>query len=262
MTAPMLYPKYFRPSGTADLIRIGAKFDGGYVLPQRILTASKGLLSFGLSDDCSFEAAFVKGANCPVVCFDHTVHTRFWISRTAGSFARAITQFEPKRFGYPKRWLEYKRLFDNSRNRHVQRPIGYGAAGSCTLAEAIDIARFDGPFFLKIDIEGWEYRVMDDLLSVTDQLTGLAIELHDIDLHECRIKSFLSSISQKMALVHFHPNSAMLLGRKGVSIIAELTFLNRRLLLDGERMNNFSLPIPGIDAPNAPDSSDPPFDFH
>jgi hypothetical protein len=261
MNAMAVYPRYFRPAGTGDLIRIGAANDGGYVIPERIVAASQGLLSFGLSDDCSFEVDFAGRAQCPVVCFDHTVDGQFWVVRTLSNLAKAVMRFEPKRLGYAKRWVDYQRFFGNGRNRHVRRAIGYGVANSATFNEAVEIAQFDGRYFLKIDIEGWEYRVLDDIVTAAPQMTGVAIELHDIDLHQARIQEFLTTISQHMALVHFHPNSAMQLGRDGTSIVAELTFLNRDLLGPEEELRIEDLPLPGVDAPNEVDGVDPPVRF-
>ena len=75
-------------------MRVGAAFDGGYGVPERVLKASKGLLSFGLGDDCAFEIEFAR-AGCPVVCFDPAVDVLFWAARTVSSFAKAILQLEP-----------------------------------------------------------------------------------------------------------------------------------------------------------------------
>ena len=58
------------------------------------------------------------------------------------------------------------------------------------------------PLFLKIDIEGSEYRILDDLIRYQDKITGLVIEFHNIDLHIEKILNFLKNF--KLNLVHIH----------------------------------------------------------
>ena len=45
--------------------------------------------------------------------------------------------------------------------------------------------------FVKMDIEGSEYRVLDDLLKHWGNIVGLAIEFHDVDIlwQRCSILS-------------------------------------------------------------------------
>lgn len=261
MSGPAVYPSYFRPRATGDLVRLGGPNDGGYVLPARVLSHSTGLLSFGLNDDCTFERDFAARAGCPVVCFDHTVDAKFWWVRTANSFAKGVLRLEPRHLVYAGRWLAYRRMFDGRRHRHVRKAIGYGGDGSVTFHDAVRLAGFTGPFFAKIDIEGWEYRVLDDLIAGADRMTGLALELHDIDLHTARIRAFLEQMTRHMELVHFHTNTAMLVGPQGTSIVAELTFLSKGLLEPSEQLSARPLPIAGLDASNVASETETPIEF-
>ena len=45
--------------------------------------------------------------------------------------------------------------------------------------------------FLKIDIEGSEYRILDQIIAQQNLLTGMVIEFHDCDLHYRRIEKFI-----------------------------------------------------------------------
>ena len=45
-------------------------------------------------------------------------------------------------------------------------------------------------FFLKIDIEGNEYRILQDIIENQNYLEGLVIEFHNSDLMEERIIEF------------------------------------------------------------------------
>ena len=79
--------------------------------------------------------------------------------------------------------------------------------------------------FLKIDIEGSEYRVLDDLIRYQDKITGLVIEFHNIDLHIQKILNFLKNF--KLNLVHIHgqnPGGEDYLDCNGDPTQIELTF--------------------------------------
>jgi FkbM family methyltransferase len=49
------------------------------------------------------------------------------------------------------------------------------------------------PFFLKIDIEGSEYRILEEIIELQDFICGIVIEFHNIDLHEDKILSFINN---------------------------------------------------------------------
>ena len=52
--------KFFYPKKNCNLLRLGNKNDGGYVVEKNSINNSETLLSFGLSDDWSFESDFSK----------------------------------------------------------------------------------------------------------------------------------------------------------------------------------------------------------
>ena len=65
-----------------NLIRIGPKRDGGYVIDKRIIKAIDHIITCGLSDDWNFEKDFLKiNNNVKVTAYDHTVNKSFWVNR-------------------------------------------------------------------------------------------------------------------------------------------------------------------------------------
>lgn len=246
------YPAALRPSAPSDLIRVGARFDGGYVISRRMLEAASGLLSFGLSDEWEFEDQFSRAACVPVVCFDPTVDAAFWAKRFAAGLGKGLIRLDAKRLRRGLRMIDYNRFFDGKRNRHVRKAIGYPGRNSLTLSEAIAEAGLPGQLLLKMDIEGWEYRVLPQLVELRGEFIGLAIEFHDIDLHERRIAEFVEAISDRFVLIHFHANSHTAIGPDGLALVFELTFMARSLLRPGEELAYHDLPIVDLDAPNIP----------
>ena len=65
---------YIAPLKTNDLIRMGNKKDGGYIVSQKPLKKVDLLLSFGMSDNWSFEEDFLRLNNKNIIhIYDHTV---------------------------------------------------------------------------------------------------------------------------------------------------------------------------------------------
>lgn len=246
------YPSSFKPFSTTDLIRIGSRYDGGYVIPERVTKVAKSLLSFGLSDEWSFEAEFVRRAGCDVVCFDPSVTTGFWLKRFVQHVVKGSATLDYHRVLRAFRFISYSRFFNGPHRKHVKRAIGYSYNGGVDLAEALIMSSTRVPYFLKIDIEGWEYRIIDDIAAARSDLCGIAIEFHDVDINEQHVKDFIDRVSDQLILVHFHPNTRTQFGRDKLALAVEMTFMNRSLLLPGESLVFRSLPIEGIDWPNAP----------
>lgn len=59
--------------------------------------------------------------------------------------------------------------------------------------------------FLKIDIEGSEYRVLDEIIKSKNKINCLIIEFHDVDLHIKKITNFIKKLN--FYLTHIHPNN-------------------------------------------------------
>ena len=58
--------------------------------------------------------------------------------------------------------------------------------------------------FLKLDNEGSEYQILDQILALKDKLTGVAIEFHSVPENIDIINKFISEI--KMDIVGFNIN--------------------------------------------------------
>lgn len=248
----MPYPKEFRPEAPDDLVRVGGKFDGGYVLPERILDATRAVLSFGLSDEFEFERELARRKPVAIVCFDHTVTGAFWLRKVVANIWKGVARGNKAQFLRAFRFVRYLSFFNRDGHLHVRKALGYPGAGALSFKDALDIAAFDKAIFPKMDIEGWEYRLLPEIVVERERFVGMAIEFHDVDLHEQRIAQFLRDVSASFLLVHFHANSHAQVGPGGQSIVIEVTLTHRSLLRAGEALKARRLPIAGLDAPNIP----------
>ena len=76
--------------------------------------------------------------------------------------------------------------------------------------------------FFKIDIEGSEYRILDQLIKHASSMTGLVMELHNCDLHIDRIKNFIENFD--LQLIHIHVNNYCRISPKKIPYTIEVTF--------------------------------------
>ena len=101
-------------------------------------------------------------------------------------------------------------------------------------------------FFLKIDIEGSEYRILDQIIKNSKKINGLAIEFHDFDLHQNVIEKFVNELDLK--LVHIHVNNYGTINSDGIPSTIELTFSSREFI-SNDLNNDKVYPVVNLDKP-------------
>jgi hypothetical protein len=243
-----MLPKEYKPAVKTSLVRIGPKFDGGYVTAEESLSGTSMIYGFGMSTDWSFEEDFKSKTGAQVVCFDHSVDRRFWRYLISKDFERMLMlKINPFEFWQTvKLFLNYRNFFDGKNATHRQQMIGPGKMGGIDLHALVKGTTARNVFF-KIDIEGWEYRILDQLITYQDVMTGVVIEFHDVDLHREKIINFIKNFD--LALVHVHGNNNGGTDVNGDPLVLEMTF-KPRSSLDKPYGESISLPLPGVDNPN------------
>ena len=106
--------------------------------------------------------------------------------------------------------------------KYKKKIINYG--------DVLKIQNDINDLFFKIDIEGSEYRILDELITIKNKITGLVIEFHDVDLHLSTIENFINNIGLK--LIHIHPNNFGGLDKFGNPTLLELTFEKEPIFLN------------------------------
>ena len=95
---------WLAPIPPSDLVRLGGKHDGGYLVSREAVLASKSLLSLGIAYDIEFESAFISlNPNLEGLhLYDHTTRP-FSAQYILSRILRSIEFFSPKPFiGYIK----------------------------------------------------------------------------------------------------------------------------------------------------------------
>jgi hypothetical protein len=228
-----MLPRSWMPSTAGDLTRLGRPNDGGYVVTSRSIKQASLILSMGLSDDWSFEEAFLARSAGRAICFDHSVTKGFWRWHV-------FNNVRARNFKNALRFREYRRFFSNGRAEHRLLKIGYDGPGEISLASILQDVP-DADIFLKVDIEGGEYRILDDVVRHQDRFTGIVMEFHDVDLHRDRIDKFISSL-RRHKIVALHPNNIGGVDSVGDPIVIEITFTRDDLFRPAENEVDYSMP--------------------
>ena len=253
--------KDFRPKYKTKLLRVGRNNDGGYLIPKDAINETKILYSMGLSDDWSFEESLFNLKNdIKIFSYDKSVNYKFWLKNfiiNLINFVKLNNNFKiflKNTLSY----FKYRIFFGKPNIIHIKKNIEekkvYNILGQDYSKSIDEILQENGNnnFSMKIDIEGNEYRILDDIILNQKGLEFLVIEFHNIDLMENHIKSFLQNLS--LDLVHIHVNNFGGINKNGHAKVIEFTFSKRKY--NFLRNNNeFRFPE-SIDQPNNPNIED------
>jgi hypothetical protein len=259
--APVALSDY-RPVACEDLLRIGSPNDGGYVVPLRAVTAADGLLSFGLSHDWTFERDFKKrNPNAVVHCYDHTVTMLSVVDYSVGQLLRFLLRLKASYLMNAFAALGYPFFFRGDRIHFRQRIWRDREDDAATIDDAFGRLPAGCQVFVKIDVEGSEYRVLDDLVGHAANIVALVIEFHDVDIVPSLFNSLVEKLKRRFYIVHIHGNNLGGVAPFHFPIAPEITFLNKRFFTSAPQPSSLSYPVAGLDAPNYPGVPDFKFEF-
>lgn len=246
-------PPFLRPLVLDDQERLGAAHDGGYVLPRRLLEASKTLLSFGINLDWRFELDVAR--RFPAVqieSFDAstTLSKALWWGVTRFLYSPISRRREHlMAFTKPVDYFSYIR---HARVRHHAQFIGPRAADdTAAVADVLAVPDIRDPILVKMDIEGAEYEVLDALLPSHDRIAGLVVEFHDLDRRFSDFRSLVTRVRRHYHVTHVHANNAVPLSVDGMPQVLEITFLRHELAPHADPWGPDTYRLP-MDAPNLP----------
>lgn len=226
-----MLPKEFKPKFEYNVLRLGGDNDGGYIVEKKSIENSKSLLTLGLGYEWTFEKDYIKLTKNPITCFDHSVNYSS-VKKLSRKyfFSNLFRMFKSKYFlkknffkNYKKSiflYKDYKNLFKNN-NIHETLRVGNGKK-DINFTDILKHKNILFPCFLKIDIEGSEYRILNEIIKFQELFCGLVIEFHNVDLHLNLILEFIKKLD--FVLVHIHPQNASPVTRNNIPTQLEITF--------------------------------------
>jgi hypothetical protein len=205
--------KEFKPKYLYDLLRIGKNNDGGYLVESNSIQNIKSLISFGIGKDWSFEMHLKKMKNIPIFAYDHTIEKDEELPQFK-SF------FNPQRNNYFFRKKIGETLIQ-SNNTNIEKIIN---------DFNLYFLGLKPPFFFKIDIEGSEYLILNDLVKFSKSMSGIVIEFHDVHINLSTILKFIREID--LDLCHIHANNWGGVDSHNVPKVLEITFARNPTKID------------------------------
>ena len=246
----MLELKDFQPFNYDKLVRRGSTNDGGYLIPEDI--SANFLISLGLGDDWKFELDLIKHKQVSkFIVFDHSVTLlnllRILLNRKRkfkAFFYRAIVL------------IRYFRDFTFLRKQHVKKRIT--KYGSIENSREINLNEIFKEFvvdpkstiILKIDIEGSEFDIIEQVVEFSSQTLVLIIEFHEILKQKDKFKTSLELLKSKFLLIHTHVNNYGEIDEFSIPNVCEFTFINHDIYVEQGKVSG--LPRVGLDSPSNP----------
>ena len=111
---------------------------------------------------------------------------------------------------------------------------------------------------MKIDIEGDEYGLLEDLLRNCDisRVRSFFVEFHDLDRNWRKFCALVQELKDTHVLVHLHlSNMRIELTEQGVPRFLEMSFVRKGELPTVSKLRD-ALPLHDIDFPNRPERPD------
>ena len=210
----MALQKFFKPKYFYSLKRIGGANDGGYLVGINSLEKADYLVSIGINDDWSFEESIRKlRKNIEIFCYDDNLSLKFILRNLIIQIIFVIFNLNFT-LVIKKLWIVINYFFFKSKVHYFKQKI--------TNKNINNVFFGKKNILLKIDIEGCEYRILDQIIKIQNKLIGLIIEFHDVDLHYKVIKNFMKKLNLK--LIHIHGNNYSEMDNFGNPTMIELTF--------------------------------------
>ena len=218
------------------LIRLGQKYDGGYVILDHLLDKIEVVYSYGVNDDTMFESQFSNLFNSKMRLYDFSIdkvayHPNFYFVKEG--VGPATDKFK---------------LLDTVEN-HLRKNNDFGKRK-----------------ILKLDVEGAEYSTIEQMPeSILLEFDQIIMELHSIYEKFNEFKKIILKINKHFYLYHIHSNNYSYMSKHGHNLklpnVLEICWIKKELVNPEEvYFSNKNYPT-SIDAPNTPQKDDLDLNF-
>lgn len=172
---------YLQPTIQLPFVWFGGYYTGFFVHPT-YLNKDSIIYCFGVGDDISFELEIISLFDCNIYSFDPTPYSIQWISSQnipnqvqffpfGISDKTVLTNFYlPKEHGFISGSEELQSNVDGAKS--IQVPMK-------KLVDIMSDLHHQQIDLLKLDIEGSEYRVLDEILESQIPIHQIVVEFHD-----------------------------------------------------------------------------------
>ena len=263
---PLEY-NFLIPYAQETLTRMGTNKDGGYVVDEKLINNSNILISFGMGDEFSFEEDFLKkNQKNKVFIFDYSINHKIYIQNIF-RIIRRIFKLKRKYNDLIMMLNTFKnfRKFINKDNvKFFSKKIGNKIANKneINLKRIFDLQKINNNenINLKIDIEGDEYKIIDDILIYQNQISQIVMEFHDMHIKKKEFFESVKKLQKFFTIIHLHANNYNKCNDDGFPINVEITFCKNEYISQTEK-RSYDFPIKNLDHPNNPNLADIEINF-
>ena len=155
---------------------------GGFFVCPDLLNSSSVVYSFGIGEDISFDRAIMEKHGCEVFAFDPTPKSINWVNHQKISekfkfFELGISSKSgPFDFFMPKNPNHVSGSIINQNNVNIKEKV---IVEMKTLQDILNELNHKHIDVLKMDIEGEEYDVIDNILDNRISVDQILVEFHD-----------------------------------------------------------------------------------
>lgn len=258
---------FLRPLKAKNLIRLGREEDGGYVVEKSIIKNCNILISFGLGSDWSFELDFIKSnKSAKIYVYDYTVSIYSYLSQVFKHLRRFLTFRSSfiillKNILLLKNYLNFlliKQIFFFKEK--ITYPVKKTKSES-DIKKVFSRIPKESEVILKVDIEGSEYELIDQILYYSDRIKMIILEFHWLDKKEKNFIKSVKKIQNKFNIIHLHGNNHLDKLKNGLPKVIEMTFVNKGQKINIIKKFVTKFPIQGLDFSNNPLRKDLEFCF-
>ena len=214
-------------------------------MPDIALRRSDTLLSFGINLDWSFELAAQKRfPELTLETYDKTTSFGYALWWGLTRFLYSPISKRAHHFRALRKPIDYYSFFSGPNVHHHRTFVGPKSCQGMIGIDAVLAKYHDRQLFLKIDIEGMEYEILDTLMTFHSQISGLAVEFHNVNADR-RFQPLVARIQQHLWISHMHVNNADGLIVDGLPRLLEITFVSKEIVANPAQFTGteYSLPI-------------------
>ncbi len=256
---------FLKPIKNQNLVRLGRKADGGYIVDKNIVERTGGLISFGMGSDWSFELDYIKiNKNVKIFMYDCYVSRIPYLKEIFKYLKRFLT-FRCRFGDLQKRITSYQNFLNFFKNDSVtfysEKITNFKKGNNEADIEKV-FSRISNikKVVLKIDIEGVEYELINKIMEYQSKIAMIIFEFHWLDKNEDIFIKSVKNLKKDFNIIHIHGNNHCHKLKSGLPVALELTFINKEFQKDnGEYVKDF--PIKDLDYPNNPYKEDLIFSF-
>ena len=248
---------FLRPKQTKNLARFGVKKDGGYIIDLTTINRVNHLISFGMADEFSFETDFLKNNKLNTLeIYDFSVNHKKYLKNILKVLRRFLTFRKNLNYlvSVIKSYFNFLKFINNKKVKFYPKKITNNIKNKNEISSEnifYNLEKSINKIGLKVDIEGDEYKIINDIIKNSEKINFLIIEFHQIGIKNKTFIDNTKKITEFFDIVHLHGNNHEKVMKDGLPDVLEITFVNKNNNLNYVNFpKNF--PIDDLDFPNNP----------